>query len=204
MKKISMELMLIGASFVVALLGPVSGSAETDSFLVSNNTKTNGNFLRGGVGSQHKHAVVANDNGDDSRKNLSLEMSQRELFGGEDMVKGNPWWHTTLSEEASKEAGFSKDASERVAWHALYTDFYIYNPFYWFGTSNFVNRFKAAMSIKPDLLKAMTSSLPDKSLLLSIVTCLDASLVFIGQHRFTKEAIKKTSMRSGLLTTSWE
>lgn len=151
--------MLIGASFVVALLGPVSVSAETDSFLVSNNTKTNGNFLRGGVGSQHKHAVVANDNGDDSRKNLSLEMSQRELFGGEDMVKGNPWWHTTLSEEASKEAGFSKDASERVAWHALYTDFYIYNPFYWFGTSKFVNRFKAAMSIKPDLLKVHNDDL---------------------------------------------
>ena len=46
----------------------------------------------------------------------------RQLFGGEDMFNGDPWWHEVLADEASLQEGFSTTAAERVAWHADYTD----------------------------------------------------------------------------------
>lgn len=83
----------------------------------------------------------------------------RNLFGGEDLFKGDPWWHEKLSENAIEGLGFSPLVSDRIAWHADYTDSYCYNPYYWFSTPDFVDRFKAARSLFPFLTKVHNDDL---------------------------------------------
>lgn len=83
---------------------------------------------------------------------------RRELFGGEDLFLGLPWWHEVLSENAASDFGFSPTAAAMVAWHADHTDSYAYNPFYWFKTVGF-DRFRAARSLSPDLAKVHNDDL---------------------------------------------
>lgn len=99
-----------------------------------------------------------NDGGGDETGEKN-ENHGRQLFAGEDMMKGKPFWHEFLSDHATLEEGFSSTAAEMVAWHADGTDAYAFNPFYWFKTKNFMDRFKAAMSINPDLLKVHNDDL---------------------------------------------
>lgn len=91
----------------------------------------------------------------------------RTLFGGEDLLEGNPFWHERFSEIACEASGFAEIPMNMVAWHADYTDSYSYNPLYWFkpligivlddanvkdSASAGLQRFKAARSIHPDLV----------------------------------------------------
>lgn len=75
------------------------------------------------------------------------------------MFTGGPWWHEEFSEYAAGDSGFTSLTAERVAWHADYTDAYCYNPYYWFSTPNFVQRFKAARSLFPYLTKVHNDDL---------------------------------------------
>lgn len=79
----------------------------------------------------------------------------RRLFSGEDLLKGAPWWHQKMTEEACYQLGFTNASSELVAWHADYVDSYAYNPLYWFDASGGggLGRFKVAQSIHQDLVK---------------------------------------------------
>ena len=56
-----------------------------------------------------------------NRAEFHQELS-RQLFGGEDLFDGDPWWHQVLSDQAAEDEGFSSTAAERIAWHADYTD----------------------------------------------------------------------------------
>lgn len=129
-----------------------------------------------GLGSLNIAAARAGDNGGGVRgtsvasegKAPFLEEQDpkiRKLFGGEDMMLGNPWYHEVLSETAAEAFGFDTEAAHRIAWNADITDSYAYNPFYWFdpltsfGLEAAVHRFKAAKSIGPDLVKVHNDDL---------------------------------------------
>ena len=81
----------------------------------------------------------------------------RDLFSGEDMLKGQPFHHEDITETALKDAGFALETSDAIAWHADYVDSYLYNPIWWFSgvvSDNPVfDRFVAARSISPELEK---------------------------------------------------
>jgi hypothetical protein len=65
-------------------------------------------------------------------------------FAGEDFLKGNPWHHEELSEEACKAKGFTASAADDVAWHADYVDSYLYNPLWWIPGG--ISRFKVSLA----------------------------------------------------------
>jgi hypothetical protein len=58
-------------------------------------------------------------------------------FGGEDVIKGNPWHHEDITKRGLTKndryegAGFSPAAASAIAWHADYIDSYLYNPLFW-------------------------------------------------------------------------
>jgi hypothetical protein len=72
-------------------------------------------------------------------------------FGGEDPIKGNPWYHAEFSKEALEANGFSLDARLAIAWHADYVDSYLYNPLWW--APGGVKRFRASLATYDELAK---------------------------------------------------
>ena len=55
-------------------------------------------------------------------------------FGGEDLLRGDPWYHAALTEEAALSCGWSADAASDLAWSARRIDDYLYNPLWWLRT----------------------------------------------------------------------
>ena len=86
-------------------------------------------------------------------------------FGGEDPVKGNPFYHEKITRDAAHEAGWSRggetgtppggeddrSAANGLAWPADNVDAYLYNPLW--NASGGEGRFKAALFAQPDLIK---------------------------------------------------
>ena len=83
-------------------------------------------------------------------------------FGGEDPIKGSPWYHEKLTREAAIAAGFdgglpSKAAPDSgapangLAWAADYVDSYLYNPLW--QAAGGPSRYKAALLAHDDLIK---------------------------------------------------
>ena len=83
-------------------------------------------------------------------------------FGGEDPIKGSPWYHEKITREAAIEAGFSPGSPTRaapdgaaavngLAWHADFVDSYLYNPLWNAGGG--LERFRAAMFAHDDMVK---------------------------------------------------
>lgn len=93
------------------------------------------------------------------------------LFGGEDILRGDPWHHEDMTCRAAAGdascggnrethlypgTGFSPDAAHAMAWHADYIDSYLYSPLWWAqaidpgglldGESGMLNRYKASMA----------------------------------------------------------
>jgi len=93
------------------------------------------------------------------------------LFGGEDILRGDPWHHEDMTCRAAAGdancsgnrdthlypgTGFSPEAAHAMAWHADYIDSYLYSPLWWAqavnpggvldGESGILNRYKASMS----------------------------------------------------------
>ena len=83
------------------------------------------------------------------------ENKDRALFAGEDIFLGNPFHHEVLTKQALNQSGFSLEAADDASWHADYIDSYLYNPEWWFNPlkRGGLDRFKAVLSIKPDLEK---------------------------------------------------
>lgn len=84
-------------------------------------------------------------------------------FGGEDPIKGNPWYHEEITRAAALKAGFTgtpdppeneeqaRSAANGVAWAADNVDSYLYNQLW--NASGGEGRFKAALFAHDDLVK---------------------------------------------------
>ncbi len=72
-------------------------------------------------------------------------------FGGEDLIKGNPWHHEDISEKAMQSKNFAASAWEEIAWHSDYVDSYLYNPLWWIPGG--LTRFKVALASFDELAK---------------------------------------------------
>lgn len=72
-------------------------------------------------------------------------------FGGEDLLKGNPWHHEDISRRAAEATGFMPGPASDIAWHADNIDTYLYNPLWW--AKGGLSRFKAALATADELEK---------------------------------------------------
>jgi hypothetical protein len=113
------------------------------------------------------------------------------LFGGEDLINGLPWYHEKFSAEACKSFGITDEAAKEIAWHADYTDSYAYNPIYWFSTTDFINRFKAAQSLAPDLVKVHNDDL------------FNTAQVITAQYRYTKGCLLGLHWAAEIFEGAW-
>ncbi len=88
-------------------------------------------------------------------------------YGGEDVLKGDPWHHEDITCRAligdarcysaaganivyaDASLGFSENAAHAIAWHADYIDSYLYSPIWWASAGRpleVLSRFKAGMA----------------------------------------------------------
>ncbi len=72
-------------------------------------------------------------------------------FSGEDILRGNPWYHQLLTERAAKACGFSDGAVASLKWHADYIDSYAYNPLWW--ADGGLSRLKVSLATYDHLAK---------------------------------------------------
>ena len=79
-------------------------------------------------------------------------------FSGENPIKGQPWYHELISEDAAKASGFSAEAADSMAWNSDYLDSYLYSPLWWVqGVSNGptgpLDRFRISLMTGPEMEK---------------------------------------------------
>ena len=87
-----------------------------------------------------------------------LLASTTQAFSGEDPLKGNPWYHEELSENAAKASGFSPGAADSMAWNSDYLDSYLYSPLWWVqgaknGPGGAVARFRIMLMTSEEMEK---------------------------------------------------
>jgi hypothetical protein len=80
-------------------------------------------------------------------------------FGGENPLGAAPnednWHHEGLSRRAAREAGWSREAENALAFHTDYLDSYLYNPLWWFNvaTGGGLERTRLVLSSQHELIK---------------------------------------------------
>ena len=72
-------------------------------------------------------------------------------FSGEDLLRGNPWYHQLLTERAARACGFNQPAADTLKWHADYIDSYAYNPLWW--ADGGISRLKVSLATVDELAK---------------------------------------------------
>ena len=72
-------------------------------------------------------------------------------FSGEDLLRGNPWYHQLLTERAARACGFDQPAVDTLKWHADYIDSYAYNPLWW--ADGGISRLKVSLATVDELAK---------------------------------------------------
>lgn len=72
-------------------------------------------------------------------------------FSGEDILRGNPWYHQLLTERAARACGFTGEAADTLKWHADYIDSYAYNPLWW--ADGGLSRLKVSLATVGELEK---------------------------------------------------
>ena len=93
--------------------------------------------------------------------------SSAAAYGGEDVLRGDPWHHEDITCRAlvgdntchnatganlvyaDPGLGFTKEAAHAIAWHADYVDSYMYSPIWWAQAGrplHVLKRFKAGMA----------------------------------------------------------
>ncbi|GIV18437.1 MAG: hypothetical protein KatS3mg023_0188 [Armatimonadota bacterium] len=82
---------------------------------------------------------------------LLVAVPSARAFSGEDILRGNPWYHQLLTERAARACGFSEPATNTLKWHADYIDSYGYNPLWW--AAGGFNRLKVSLATQGELAK---------------------------------------------------
>jgi hypothetical protein len=81
----------------------------------------------------------------------TVVLPRASAFSGEDILRGNPWYHQVLTEKAARACGFSEAAIGSLKWHADYIDSYAYNPLWW--ADGGLNRLKVSLATYDELAK---------------------------------------------------
>jgi len=78
-------------------------------------------------------------------------LPRASAFSGEDILRGNPWYHQVLTEKAARACGFSEAAIGSLKWQADYIDSYAYNPLWW--ADGGLSRLKVSLATYGELAK---------------------------------------------------